>query len=126
MILDDCLISVMGISLDFPFWSSDIIVLISSKLQSWRKILDMLELGRYVVKSGIPEMFTLPILSWFILVAMDTKYLLNSFAIARRFTILTLSIINCGLISLRDFPLNSLISSHIFFLSPVLLAISLQ
>jgi hypothetical protein len=53
----------IGMSLDFPFWSPDIISSISTELQSLRKILLGLVDGKNCVNVGMLAMSTLPMMS---------------------------------------------------------------
>ena len=84
-------------SLHLPFSNSDIIFSISQLLQSSRKILLSTRDRMYDVKLGIP-LIGIPseMVDSFIFVAMEVKYELNPFAIARLSNTNLLSIINEG------------------------------
>ena len=104
MNLLDFLIIFTGISLDLPFSSSLMILLISSVLQSYRKILLGFEPAMKVLRLGMSS-FSSGDNDLFIFGAGETKYLLNSSAIIRHSIMRSLLIINEGLMdSLFFFP----------------------
>ena len=113
MNLLDFLIIFTGISLDLPFSSSLMILLISSALQSYRKILLGFEPGMKVLKLGMSS-FLSGDNDLFIFGARETKYLLNSSAIIRRSIMRSLLIINEGLMDSLFLPRSWFIAAHVF------------
>ena len=116
IIFQDFLRRSRGISLHLPFSISEIIFSISQLLQSSKKILFSTLDDMYVVKLGIPQIGT-PSDS-FIFDAMEVKYELNPFAIARLSNTNLLSIINEGDILSLCFPRRALIKFHVFLILP--------
>ena len=108
--------TLMGISLDFPFYSSDIMLIISSGEQSSKNIEFGLDGFRKSVNDWNFESDTCSSdISLFRVVAIDMKYLLKALAMDLLSTIFLLSMRNGGFSFLFVLPLMSFMMFQVFY-----------